>query len=131
MRWRGDIIVNAVMTLLITAGGLGFFVLVEILSRRTHRLQWSLHTKIVIAASFVLSVGGTVAFLILESSNPRTLGPLPAGERVLAAWFQSVTSRTAGFNTIDIGAMTEAGLFITMALMFIGASPGSHGSSRA
>jgi trk/ktr system potassium uptake protein len=127
MRWRGDITVNAVITILITAGGLGFFVLVEILSRRTRRLQWSLHTKIVLAVSFLLSVGGTAAFLILESSNPRTLGPLPAGERLLAAWFQSVTSRTAGFNTVDIGAMTEAGLFITMALMFIGASPGGTG----
>ena len=127
VRWRGDVTVNAVITILITAGGLGFFVLAEILSRRTHRLQWSLHTKIVLAASVVLSVGGALAFLILESRNPRTLGPLPAGERLLAAWFQSVTSRTAGFNSIDIGAMTEAGLFVTMALMFIGASPGGTG----
>ena len=127
MRWRGDLTVNAVMTTLITAGGLGFFVLAEILSRRTHRMQWSLHTKIVLAASFLLSVGGAVAFLILESPNARTFGSLPPGERVLAAWFQSVTSRTAGFNTIDVGAMTEAGLFLTMLLMFIGASPGGTG----
>jgi trk system potassium uptake protein TrkH len=127
MQWRGDVTVNAVITMLITAGGLGFFVLVEILSRRTHRLQWSLHTKIVLAASFLLTVGGAAAFLIIESANPRTLASLPPGERVMAAWFQSVTSRTAGFNTIDIGAMTEAGLFITMALMFIGASPGGTG----
>ena len=127
MRWRGDVTVNLVITGLITAGGLGFFVIVELLGLRRHRLRLSLHTAIVLTASAVLSIGGAAAFLILESHNPRTLGALPAAERVLAAWFQSVTSRTAGFNTIDIGQMTEAGLFLTMALMFIGASPGGTG----
>lgn len=127
MRWRGDVTVNLVITGLITAGGLGFFVIVELLGMRRRRLRLSLHTRIVLTASAVLSIGGAVAFLILESYNPRTLGALPTAERVLAAWFQSVTSRTAGFNTIDIGQMTEAGLFITMALMFIGASPGGTG----
>lgn len=126
MGWRADLTVNLVITGLITAGGLGFLVIVELLGLRRGR-RLSLHSRIVLTASAVLSVGGAAALLILESYNPRTLGALPAGERVLAAWFQSVTSRTAGFNTIDIGAMTEAGLFITMALMFIGASPGGTG----
>jgi trk system potassium uptake protein TrkH len=75
----------------------------------------------------VLTGGGMLAFLLLESQNPRTLQPLPFGERMLAAWFQSVTARTAGYNTIDIGGMTEAALFLTMTLMFIGASPGGTG----
>jgi trk system potassium uptake protein len=127
MRWRGDVTVNLVITGLITAGGLGFFVIVELLGLRRRRLKLSVHTRIVLAASLILSVGGAAAFLILESVNPRTLGSLPAFDRVLAAWFHSVTSRTAGFNTIDIGQMTEAGLFVTMALMFIGASPGGTG----
>lgn len=127
MRWRSDVTVNLVITGLITAGGLGFFVIVELLALRRRRLRLSLHTALVLTASAVLSIGGAAAFLILESYNPRTLGALPTSERVLAAWFQSVTSRTAGFNTIDIGQMTEAGLFITMALMFIGASPGGTG----
>ncbi len=127
MRWRGDVTVNLVITGLITAGGLGFFVIVELLGLRRRRLRLSLHTRIVLVASAILSFGGAAAFLILESPNPRTLGALPEVERVLAAWFQSVTSRTAGFNTIDIGQMTEAGLFVTMALMFIGASPGGTG----
>jgi len=127
MRWRGDVTVNLVITGLITAGGLGFFVIVELLGLRRRQLRLSLHSGIVLTASAILSIGGAAAFLILESYNPRTLGALPAFERVLAAWFQSVTSRTAGFNTIDIGQMTEAGLFVTMALMFIGASPGGTG----
>ena len=127
MRWRGDVTVNVVITALITAGGLGFFVIAELMALRRRRARLSVHTRIVLAASAVLSIGGATAFLILESYNPRTLGGLPAGERVLAAWFQSVTARTAGYNTIDIGQMTQAGLFITMALMFIGASPGGTG----
>lgn len=127
VRWRGDLVVNGVITLLVIFGGLGFFVLSELLRLRQHQLRLSVHTKIVLAASGVLLVGGTVAFMVLEAANPRTLAPLPFGERVLAAWFQSVTARTAGFNTIDIGSMTQAGLFLTMALMFIGASPGGTG----
>ncbi len=128
MQWRGDVTVNMVITLLIVAGGLGFFVLSELTHVRTRRIRLSVHTKIVLTASAVLLVGGALAIFALEASNPRTLGagwPLP--ERVLAAWFQSVTARTAGFNTIDIGGMTDAALFLTMALMFIGASPGSTG----
>ncbi len=128
VRWRGDLTVNAVITVLIICGGLGFFVLSELSSRRTRMIRVSLHTKLVLAATAVLLAGGTLAFLALEWSNPRTLGAgLPLGERVLAAWFQSVAARTAGFNTIDIAGMTEAGLFMMMALMFIGASPGSTG----
>ena len=126
-RWRADVTVNLVITLLITFGGLGFFVITELLTLRRHRLKLSLHTRIVLTASFILSVGGAAAFYILEANNPRTLQAMGTSERVLAAWFQSVTSRTAGFNTLDNGAMTEAALFITMALMFIGASPGGTG----
>ncbi|MGL4378028.1 MAG: potassium transporter TrkG, partial [Microcoleaceae cyanobacterium] len=70
---------------------------------------------------------GTIGFFLTEYHNPDTLAPLSLGHKILAAWFQSVTPRTAGFNTIDIGKMTEVGLFITMILMFIGASPGSTG----
>jgi trk system potassium uptake protein TrkH len=110
--WRGDVIVNLAFTALIIAGGLGFFVWAELL--KLNRRQ-------------VLLVGGTVAFLALEWHNPRTLGNLSIADRLLAAWFQSVTARTAGFNTIDIGAMTAPALFVMMALMFIGASPGGTG----
>lgn len=128
IRWRADVTVNVVVTLLIVSGGLGFFVMREVLRIRSQRMKLSLHTKVTLSASAFLLVGGTIAFLALEADNPRTLGAgWPLSERLLAAWFQSVTARTAGFNTMDIGGMTEAALFVTMALMFIGASPGSTG----
>lgn len=127
MRWRGDVTVNLVITGLITAGGLGFFVITELFSMRWRQWRLSLHTRLVLVSSAVLSIGGAAVLLMLEWANPRTLGSLAVGERVMVAWFQSVTTRTAGFNTVDIGAMTEASLFVMMALMFIGASPGGTG----
>jgi trk system potassium uptake protein len=127
MSWRGDIVVNLVITVLIIAGGLGFFVWAELLARHRGTVKLSVHTRLVLAATAALLVGGTVMLLTLEWNNPRTLAALPVGEKVLAAWFQSVTTRTAGFNTLDIGAMTVPSLFVMMGLMFIGASPGSTG----
>ena len=127
MSSRGDPVVNLVITSLIIAGGLGFFVWAELLQRRTTRVKLSVHTRLVLLATTLLLVGGTVALLALEWSNARTLAGLPLGEKVLAAYFQSVTTRTAGFNTIDIGAMTAPSLFVMMGLMFIGASPGGTG----
>lgn len=126
MRFRGDVTVNLVVTMLVIAGGLGFFVIAELL-QRGRRVRLSVHTRLVLVATALLLVGGTLAVYALEAGNPRTLGGLPWHERWLAAWFQSVTTRTAGFNTIDYGAMTAPALFLTMALMFIGASPGSTG----
>lgn len=127
MSWRGDIVVNGVITALIIAGGLGFFVWAELLGGRKHEIKRSVHTRLVLAATAALLVGGTVAFLALEWFNPATLAPLSFTDKLLTAWFQSVTARTAGFNTIDIGAMTVPSLFVMMALMFIGASPGGTG----
>jgi trk system potassium uptake protein TrkH len=129
MSWRGDLVVNLVITVLIIAGGLGFFVWAELLARHRRTVKLSVHTRLVLAATGALLVGGTVMLLALEWNNPRTLATLPFGEKVLAAWFQSVTTRTAGFNTLDIGAMTVPSLFVMMALMFIGASPGGTGDT--
>ncbi len=126
--WRGDVVVNGVITGLIIAGGLGFFVWAELLrGRGKQRVKLSVHTRLVLLATTLLLVGGTVLLLALEWNNTATLAGLPLGEKVLAAWFQSVTTRTAGFNTIDIGAMTAPSLFVMMGLMFIGASPGGTG----
>jgi trk system potassium uptake protein len=127
MRWRGDVTVNVVMIALITCGGLGFFVLSELSRIRTRHIRLSIHTKIALTASFVLTTVGTAAFFLLERGNPRTLGALPWPEQLLAALFQSVTTRTAGFNSVDVGSMTHASLFLAMAFMFIGASPGGTG----
>ncbi len=126
VRFRGDLVVNLVISTLIILGGLGFLVLQEVRTARS-LARLSVQTKLVLTVSAALIVGGTVALLLLERWNPATLGPLGWGEALLAAYFQAVTPRTAGFNTIDIGAMTPAALFLVMALMFVGASPGGTG----
>jgi len=126
VRYRGDLTVNLVVTGLIIAGGLGFVVLSEIgRARRGQRL--TIHTRLVLGLSALLIVGGTLLILGIEGHNSRTLGPLSWWDALLAAYFQSVSARTAGFNTIDIGAMAPASLFIVVLLMFIGASPGGTG----
>ena len=127
MSWRSDVTVNLVITCLIIAGGLGFFVWAELLAVRTRRVRLSVHTRLVLVATGLLLVGGTLTLAALEWNNALTLGGLPAPQKMLAAWFQAVTTRTGGFNTIDIGAMTAPSLFVMMGLMFIGASPGGTG----
>jgi trk system potassium uptake protein TrkH len=121
--YRGDVVVNAVVMALIVAGGLGYLVLVELLRlRRPARL--SLHTRLVLTVTAVLVGGGAVAVFLLERTNPATLGALVPGEALLASTFQAITPRTAGFNTLDTGALRPATLFLVMALMFVGAAPG-------
>jgi trk system potassium uptake protein TrkH len=110
--------------LLIICGGLGFIVLADLLG---HRKKFRLHTKIVLQVSGVLILLGAVFILIMEFSNPDTLGPLPLGTKVMAALFQSATTRTAGFNTINIAGMYDTTLLSMIVLMFIGASPGGTG----
>jgi trk system potassium uptake protein TrkH len=127
-------LVNFTITGLIIFGGLGYQVIIELylwirerLSRsRCHR-EFSLLFKVVTTTTLFLLIFGTILILSVEYNNPDTLESLTLPEKIMAAWFQSVTSRTAGFNTIDIGRMTSAGLFVTNILMFIGASPGSTG----
>lgn len=126
IRYRGDVVVNAVIMTLIVSGGLGFVVLVE-LGRRRRNERLSVHTRLVLAASAVLVAGTAVLLFALERGNPRTLGALPLPSAILAALFQAVTPRTAGFNTLDIGALTQPSLFLLMVLMFIGAAPGGTG----
>ncbi|WAS04822.1 TrkH family potassium uptake protein [Gloeomargaritales cyanobacterium VI4D9] len=118
-------------TALIILGGIGYQVLLEFYLRLTcqhpERFTFSLNTKVVVSTTLVLLGVGTVAFWLIEGNNPDTLGRMNLGEQFLAAWFQSVTTRTAGFNTIDTSKMTATGLFFTIVLMFIGASPGGTG----
>lgn len=119
----GDLTVNIVFMLLIIVGGLGFTVLHALASPK----RLGLHAKIVLTTSAVLILLGTGMLLLLEFSNAATLGGLHGRERVLAALFQSVTPRTAGFNTIDMGKLRDPSLMLIIALMFIGASPGGTG----
>jgi trk system potassium uptake protein TrkH len=126
MQYRADGVVNLVVCALVICGGLGFVVLTELAGwRRGTRL--SEHTRLVLTLSALLIGGATVALLALEGGNPATLGALDPGEATLTAFFHAVTPRTAGFNTIDIGALTAPSLFILMVLMFIGAAPGGTG----
>ncbi|CBN56180.1 MULTISPECIES: TrkH family potassium uptake protein [Kamptonema] len=127
-------LVNFVITILIIFGGIGYQVIMEMYLWTRDRLSKShaciifpLNFKVVTSTTIALLIFGTLAFLLLEFNNPATFGPLNFGQKVMAAWFQSVTPRTAGFNTIDIGKMTQPALFLTVLLMFIGASPGSTG----
>jgi len=131
VRWRGDVLVNVVVSLLILLGGLGFLVNLELRQqaglalRRRRRPRLSLHTRLVLVVTLLLLATGSVAFLWLEWGN--LLRGLSPGERLLASWFQAVTPRTAGFNTVDYSKAAPATLFVTVILMMIGASPGSTG----
>lgn len=134
IQYAQNIWINLIITALVIFGGLGYEVLFDMylwvrdrILRRRERSIFSLHFKVVTSTTIFLLAIGTLAFFLTEYSNPATLGEFSLGGKLLAAWFQSVISRTAGFNSIDIGGMTAASLFITIALMFIGASPGSTG----
>ena len=121
--FRGDWVVNLVIMSLVVCGGLGFVVLTE-LGRARQLRRLTTHTRLILGVTAALIVATTVVIWLIERGNPRTLAPLGMGEQFLAALFQAVTPRTAGFNTLDIGAMLPASLFLIIILMFIGAAPG-------
>lgn len=130
----GSPLINFTIGGLIIFGGIGYQVIMEMylwLRDRFYKSPictvFSLNFKVVTSTTAVLLILGTIAFFGMEYNNPETLGSLNFSQKVIAAWFQSVTTRTAGFNTIDIGKMSETALFLTIALMFVGASPGSTG----
>lgn len=122
----GDPIVNIVVMFLIVSGGIGFIVIADLISYRKNR-RLSLHAKVVLTMTAALIVTGFITIFIFEFTNKSTLSPLSWGEKLWSALFQSVTSRTAGANTLDIGSMRQATQFFIIILMFIGASPGSTG----
>ncbi|OKJ19613.1 ATPase [Streptomyces sp. CB00316] len=115
----------------VIAGGLGFPVLFELRRRFRKPRGWSLHTKIVLWATGVFLVGGSVFITVIEWSNPATLGPLDTPGKLLAGFFQGVMPRTAGFNSIDTSQMNPASWLGTDVLMFIGgASAGTAGGIK-
>lgn len=125
-KWVGDPTVNIMVTLLFITGGIGFTVILDVFHKRSIR-KLSLHSKVALLMSLILIIVGPLIILISEYRNPATIGNLPFGDKVWASYFQGVVTRTAGFNTIDIGAMNLSSLVFMMALMFIGASSGSTG----
>jgi trk system potassium uptake protein len=132
--YQTSFLVVFTITGLIIFGGIGYQVILEMylwlrdrFLKKKQTQVFSLDFKVATSTTLILLFLGTIAFFAVESSNPETFTSLKFHDQLLLAWFQSVTPRTAGFNTIDIGKMTDAGLFITTALMFIGASPGGTG----
>ncbi|WP_414566272.1 MULTISPECIES: TrkH family potassium uptake protein [unclassified Anabaena] len=132
--YQSSLLVVFTISMLIIFGGIGYQVILETylwvrdrLLQKTTNLVFSLDFKVASSTTLILLFLGTIAFFAIETKNFDTLGTQNFYHQFLAAWFQSVTTRTAGFNTIDIGQMTTAGLFITIAFMFIGASPGGTG----
>ncbi len=137
----GDPLVSIPITIGFIVGGLGFPVYVEFLRRWKHEREsrrgddssarrdrarpWSLHARITVGATVVLLVVGPVMVLAFEWANPGTLGPMGWFDKLVNAWFQGVSPRTAGFNLIDNGALKETTLLGTSVLMFIGAGPAS------
>ncbi len=141
--YSGDVIVNVIIMSLIVIGGLGFTVWVDIYKTAKENIlskerrfdhdnkasfkialrKLNLHSKVVLTITPFLIIGGAILFFILEYSNPETMGSMTLGNRTLASLMQSVTLRTAGFNSIDQGGMTYASKFLSIILMFIGGSP--------
>ena len=121
--WEGDVVVNLTIMTLIVVGGAGFLVWDDLHRNGLKFRKYLLHTKIVVIMSALLIFGGAALFYLLEKEN--VFVGMNARERILGALFSAVTPRTAGFNTVDTGALTEGGKFLTILLMFIGGSPGS------
>lgn len=119
-RWVADPLVNLVVPALFIVGGLGFVVLSDLYrTRRWSRL--TLHSKLMLAGTGALIVLGVAGFAWLEWNNPLTLGRLESvSDRLLASWFQGVTPRTAGFNTLDFGAVHDSTALLTICLMLVG-----------
>lgn len=118
-----NVVVNLTFVGLVVIGGLGFLVWHDI---RTNGFRWKkyqLHTKLVLVTSAVLLFGGAILFLIFEWNA--TGKGLPFGEKLLTALFASMTTRTAGFNTVDIASMSEGSKLLSIMLMVVGGSPGS------
>ncbi len=122
--YQRDPAVCLILSVLVILGGLGFLVWDEVLRER-RPARWSVYTRLVMLTSGALLTAGMVCFCLLEWNNPGTLGPLSAPQKLLAAFFQSVTLRTAGFAALDQGMLSSAGKAVSIFLMLIGGSSGS------
>ena len=125
--FSGDLLVLLTVAMLIILGGLGFAVILETLRNRQGFRGLSLHTRIVLVTTLSLVLIGTVFYWLAERTNPETLAGCDEGEKVLNAFFQSVTMRTAGFNSFDLSRLRDGSKLFSSVLMMIGASPASTG----
>lgn len=122
----GSPLVNFTIVMLITVGGIGFSVIIDMFQRATGKSRMlSLHTKFVLMVSGILVLSAFILMFIFEFNNPETIGNLDLGDKALASLFHAVTPRTAGFNTLPMDKLTMPTKFLTIIHMFIGGSPGS------
>lgn len=125
--FANDPIVNIVITALFILGGIGFTVLYDIHQKKSFK-EWSLHTKMMIVGTVIINVVAVCIVFLLEYDNPATIGNMPLYEKVMVSYFQGVSPRTAGFNTLNYGDMEDPTILLTMVLMFIGAGSASTAS---
>lgn len=129
VRYSDNVLLNTTICLLIVVGGIGFPVLYDVqswfLQRKGRRVRLSIQTKTVLITTLALIISGALMFAFLER---QALGDVQTlSHRILAPIFQSITCRTAGYNTVDIASLKDATLAMMIFLMFFGASPGSCG----
>lgn len=131
-RYSTSLSMNLIIPALIILGGIGYQVIMEVylwlsdrLFNKPKRIDFTLNFKIVTSTTVILLVLGTIAFLSAEYRTPEVFGEFNFGEKLMIAWFHSVMPRTAGFNSIDYGQLASVSLLITIALMYVGGSPGS------
>lgn len=122
-RYSKDIVVNITVMTLIIIGSIGFVVWDDIGKNRLNFKKYLLHTKIVLTTTAILIFVSAILFYIFEVN--RTMVNMTISEKILASFFQSITPRTAGFNTINMTRLSESSSLLTIILMFIGGSPGS------
>ncbi|WP_188652620.1 TrkH family potassium uptake protein [Pontibacillus salipaludis] len=120
----GDPVVNIVITILFIIGGIGFTVVFDMWQSKEFR-QLSLHSKLMIVGTLAINIFSFLMIFVLEYNNPNTLASMTTPDQIQSAYFQAVTPRTAGFNTLDIGSMEHASLFYMIILMFIGGGSAS------
>lgn len=125
MRYVEDPWISLTVALAVFVGALGFPVAFELLREWRTPSTWSVLTRVTVPTTLALLVLGTLALLALEWRNPQTFGPLGAGEKLVAALFASAQTRSGGLNTVDVGAMEPASLFLQDVLMFIGGGSAS------
>ncbi|MCS1350232.1 TrkH family potassium uptake protein [Mechercharimyces sp. CAU 1602] len=122
----GDPWINMTIAALFLIGGIGFVVIADLYHYRTTK-RLNLHTKLVLSVTSFLLIIGTFSLLLIEWSNPYTIGPLSLADKITASFFQGAAPRTAGFSTLNIADMYPASQLMLIMLMFIGAAPNSTG----
>lgn len=127
VRYASDAMILLPVMLAIVVGGIGFPVLHDLRAKRRDSRHWSLHTKLTLFGTGILLLGGFLVLLVFEWENPATLGPMALADKLLSAAFASVSARTAGFNSVDIGALTHESWALHYFLMFVGG--GSAGTA--